>query len=148
MDTRCTSSRCQRWLQYRKRRILLLPDDGNVNLNVLFPPSEPSLTTGLIIRIAFFELITRFSLPLCSHLPHPSPTTPISSVTVIADFGDASFSSFWYFRSHIGEAACLATANYPEILHKVVIVNPPAFFPIVWGWLKVSKKSLVRRKES
>ena len=91
--------------------------------------------------------MARFSLPLCSHLPHPSPTTPISSTTTIVDFEGVSLSSLWSLRGHLGEASRLATANYPETLGRVVVVNSPAFFPTVWGWIKVNPHFLSCRKE-
>ncbi|KAJ3011324.1 hypothetical protein NUW54_g2211 [Trametes sanguinea] len=40
-------------------------------------------------------------------------------------------------RAHLQEASALATANYPETLSTIAVVNSPAFFPTVWGWIKV-----------
>ena len=81
--------------------------------------------------------MTRFTFPLCSHLPHATSPTPISSTTSIIDLGDASLSSLWQLRNHLQEASTLSTANYPETLHNVAIVNSPSFFPVVWRWIKV-----------
>ncbi|KAG5726883.1 Sec14 cytosolic factor [Termitomyces sp. T112] len=86
--------------------------------------------------IALYELMVRFAFPLCSHLPHPSSPTPISSVTTIIDLEHISIGSMWQLRNHLGEASRLATANYPETLNTVVVVNSPPFFPTIWGWIK------------
>ncbi|KAF8879486.1 CRAL-TRIO domain-containing protein [Infundibulicybe gibba] len=86
--------------------------------------------------VALYEFITRFSLPLCTHLPHPESTTPITNTTSIVDLSDVSFMSLWSLRSHLGEASRLASDNYPETLCSVVVVNAPSFFPTVWGWIK------------
>jgi hypothetical protein len=43
----------------------------------------------------------------------------------------------WTLRSHLSESAKLATANYPETLSTIAIVNAPSFFPTIWGWIKV-----------
>jgi len=42
----------------------------------------------------------------------------------------------WVLRSHLQQASTLATANYPETLNTIAIVNSPAFFPTIWGWIK------------
>jgi CRAL/TRIO domain len=78
-----------------------------------------------------------FAFPLCSYLPHPSPTTPISSAVTIIDLQDVSLGFMWALRNHFQEASRLATDNYPETLGTTVVVNSPAFFPTVWSWVKV-----------
>jgi len=42
----------------------------------------------------------------------------------------------WSLRRHLQQASELATAHYPETLHRIAIVNAPAFFPTVWSWIK------------
>ncbi|KAK2459680.1 hypothetical protein APHAL10511_008325 [Amanita phalloides] len=86
--------------------------------------------------IALYELMVRFSFPLCSHLPHPSSPTPISSTTTIIDLEGVSLASLWKLRSHLQEASELASINYPETLHTIAVVNSPSFFSTVWGWIK------------
>lgn len=88
--------------------------------------------------------MTLFTFPLCSSLPHPSTSTstPISSTTSIIDLSTISFSSIWKLRHHLQEASRLATANYPETLGMVVVVNSPSYFPTIWGWIKVMSLSL------
>ena len=82
--------------------------------------------------------MTRFVLPLCTFLPHSTSPTPISSVTTIIDLENVSLGTLWNWRRHLQEASTLATANYPETLSTIVVVNSPSFFPTVWGWVKVS----------
>ena len=48
-----------------------------------------------------------------------------------------SLGALWSFRSHLQDSSRLATANYPETLHAIAVVNSPSFFPTVWGWIKV-----------
>jgi hypothetical protein len=43
----------------------------------------------------------------------------------------------WNWRKHLQEASTLATANYPETLSTIAVVNSPSFFPTAWGWIKV-----------
>ena len=95
-----------------------------------------------INSVALYEYMTRFTLPLCSHLSHATSPTPISSTTSIIDLGDASFTSLWQLRHHLQEASSLSTANYPETLHHVAIVNSPSFFPTIWRWIKVGNVSI------
>ena len=83
--------------------------------------------------------MTRFTFPLCSHLPHATSPTPISSTTSIIDLGEVSLSSLWQLRHHLQEASSMSTANYPETIHHVAIVNSPSFFPTIWRWIKVGK---------
>jgi len=80
--------------------------------------------------------MTRFVLPLCTDLPHPAASTPISSVTTIIDLQDVSFGSMWTLRNHLQQASTLATANYPETLNNIAVVGAPYFFPTIWGWIK------------
>ncbi|GJE91794.1 Sec14p-like lipid-binding domain-containing protein [Phanerochaete sordida] len=86
--------------------------------------------------VALYETMTRFVLPLCTYLPHATAPTPISSVTTIIDLEDVSLSTLWNWRKHLQEASTLATANYPETLSTIAVVNSPSFFPTVWGWIK------------
>jgi len=87
--------------------------------------------------VALWEFMSRFTHPLCSALPHPgAPTTPISSVTSIIDLAHVSLGTMWALRHHLQQASELATAHYPETLHTIAVVNAPAFFPTVWGWIK------------
>jgi len=86
--------------------------------------------------IVLYELMARFCFPLCTALPHPSSPTPISSTTSIIDLEGVSLASMWRLRNHLQEASRLATANYPETLGTIAVVNSPSFFPTVWGWIK------------
>lgn len=102
------------------------------------PASTNSMRHSFIINsVALYEYMTRFTFPLCSHLPHATSPTPVSSTTSIIDLDDVSLSSLWQLRHHLQEASSLSTANYPETLHHVAIVNSPSFFPVIWRWIKV-----------
>ncbi|KAF7368765.1 CRAL/TRIO domain-containing protein [Mycena venus] len=85
--------------------------------------------------IALYEGLVGFILPLSSFLPHPTKT-PITCVTTIVDLQDVSIGGLWSLRGHINECTKLATANYPETLNTIAIVNAPVFFPTIWGWIK------------
>ncbi|KAF8649008.1 hypothetical protein AX16_006122 [Volvariella volvacea WC 439] len=87
--------------------------------------------------IVLYEQMCRFSFALCSHLPHPpNSSTPISCTTSIIDLDSISFTSLWSLRGILQESSQLATANYPETLGVVAVVNSPSFFPTIWGWIK------------
>ncbi|KAA1473730.1 CRAL/TRIO domain-containing protein [Dentipellis sp. KUC8613] len=87
--------------------------------------------------VALWEFMSRFTLPLCTALPHPhDDKTPISTVTSIIDLESVSLGTMWSLRHHLQQASELATAHYPETLHRIAVVNAPAFFPTVWGWIK------------
>ena len=100
------------------------------------------LQSLIINSVALYEYMTRFTFPLCTHLPHVTSPTPISSTTSIIDLGDVSLSSLWQLRHHLQEASSLSTANYPETLHHVAIVNSPSFFPTIWRWIRVGSISI------
>jgi hypothetical protein len=87
--------------------------------------------------IALYESMRHFHLPLCTFLPHPNQTPITCSVTII-DLADVSIGSMWTLRSHLSEASKLATANYPETLSTIAIINAPSFFPTIWNWIKVA----------
>jgi len=57
----------------------------------------------------------------------------------IIDLQRASFRQMWTLRSHFQEASTLATANYPETLGLIAVVNSPSFFPTIWDWIKVTR---------
>lgn len=90
-----------------------------------------------LFSIVLYEFMARFCFPLCSALPHPSNSTPISCTTSIIDLGGVSLTAMWRLRNHLQDASRLATANYPETLGAIAVVNAPSFFPTVWGWIKV-----------
>ncbi|KAJ8582366.1 CRAL/TRIO domain-containing protein [Rhizopogon salebrosus TDB-379] len=83
--------------------------------------------------VVLYETMMLFVLPLCSYLSAP---TSISSVTTIIDLEQVSLSAMWALRSHLQVASTMATANYPETLNTIVIVNSPPFFPTIWNWIK------------
>jgi len=85
--------------------------------------------------VALYEIMTRFILPLCTHLPHTTYPSPITSTTTIIDLAGVSLVSMWSLRNHLQQASALATANYPETLHTIAVVNSPSFFPTIWGWI-------------
>ncbi|KAJ7658571.1 CRAL/TRIO domain-containing protein [Mycena rosella] len=84
--------------------------------------------------VVLCEAMVRFVMPLCSALPHTNQT-PITCVTTIVDLKGLSFGLMWSLRSHLSESITLASANYPETLSTIVIVNAPSFFPTIWGWI-------------
>ncbi|KAH8077045.1 CRAL/TRIO domain-containing protein [Cristinia sonorae] len=86
--------------------------------------------------IALYEVMWRFVMPFCSSLPRRTAPTPVSSVTTIIDLEQVSLTSMWNLRNHLQEASTLATANYPETLNTIAVINSPSFFPTVWGWIK------------
>ncbi|KAH9960087.1 CRAL-TRIO domain-containing protein, partial [Russula dissimulans] len=102
--------------------------------------------------IALWEFMCRFTLPLCSTLPRPTPPSltpgdptssppsqaspPITTITSIVDLGGVSLGLMWSLRRHLQQASELATAYYPETIRRIAIVNAPAFFPTVWSWIK------------
>ncbi|PPR07267.1 hypothetical protein CVT26_012427 [Gymnopilus dilepis] len=86
--------------------------------------------------VVLYEYMDRFTFPLCSQLPHATAAIPISSTTSIIDLANVSFGSLWKLRSHLQEASRMSTANYPETLHHIAIVNSPSFFPTIWNWIK------------
>jgi hypothetical protein len=92
-------------------------------------------------RIALYELMSGFIMPLCSHLHHPTSPAPVSSAMTIIDLKDVTLGSIWNLRSHLQEASALATSNYPETLNTTAIVNSPPFFPTIWSWIKVRSNS-------
>ncbi|KAK0437980.1 CRAL/TRIO domain-containing protein [Desarmillaria tabescens] len=83
--------------------------------------------------VALYEVMTRLVLPVCTHI---HPTRTVSSCTTIIDLSSLTLGTVISLRSHLQEASRLATANYPETLHIIAVVNAPAFFPIIWGWIK------------
>ncbi|KAF5377368.1 hypothetical protein D9757_008018 [Collybiopsis confluens] len=95
--------------------------------------------------IVLYEAMRRFVFPLCSKLPH-STETPISSVMTIIDLADTSLATMWNLRNHLQEASRLATAHYPETLHRTVIINAPDYFNRVWSWVKSWFDEGTRRK--
>jgi len=65
-----------------------------------------------------------------------SDAFPITSVFSIIDLGGVSLATMWSLRHHLQQASEIATAHYPETLHKIAVVNAPSFFGTVWGWIK------------
>ncbi len=85
-------------------------------------------------RVSLYESMVNLVMPLCTHV-HPTGETIFSSTTII-DLSSLTLGSLISLRSHLQEASKLATANYPETLHRIAVVNAPSFFPIIWGWIK------------
>ena len=99
-----------------------------------------------ILSAALVEYMTLFYLPLCTHLPHSTEPTPISSTTTIVDLEGVSLNLVWKLRSLFQEAFRMNSENYPETMSKVVIINLPWFFSTIWDWVKVSSKRRVDGK--
>ncbi|KAI0345696.1 CRAL/TRIO domain-containing protein [Trametopsis cervina] len=127
---RWTGTRDKNGLPLYVYRIGSLDSKMQKDLNAV--PSERRYQRILVLQ----ELMIRFNLPLCTHLPHSTSPTPISSVTTIIDLENVSLGTLWNWRKHLQEASTMGTANYPETLGTIAIVNSPSFFPTVWGWIK------------
>ncbi len=80
--------------------------------------------------------MTRFTFPLCTHLPRATSPTTISSAMTIIDLEHVSFGALWRLRNRLQEASRLSTVNYPETLHAIAIVSSPSSFPTIWNWIK------------
>lgn len=101
-------------------------------------------------RIAILtELMNRLWLPMASFLlakEHPVEEESkkdindnpriISEVTSIVDLGGASLGMMWTLRNHLKQASVLNSAHYPETLGTLALVNVPAFFTTIWGWIQ------------
>ncbi|PSS37087.1 hypothetical protein PHLCEN_2v1126 [Hermanssonia centrifuga] len=111
---------------------LYSPPQGQDEGGIISRPSHDEPT----LLVALYEVMCRFVLPLCTYLPHRTAPTPISSVTTIIDLEQVTITSLWNWRRHLQEASTLATANYPETLSTIVVVNSPSFFPTAWSWIK------------
>jgi hypothetical protein len=61
----------------------------------------------------------------------------ICSIVTIVDLGGASLMQLWGLRNHLQQGSVLATANYPETIDSIFVVNSPSFFPTVWSWIQV-----------
>jgi hypothetical protein len=108
----------------------------------------------LIRLFALYENLTRFVMPLCTALTdREHPRTPITQSNNIVDISGVGLKQFWNLRSHMQDASTLATARYPETLDRIFvrtlksfrmkqranisqIIGAPAFFNVVWGWIK------------
>lgn len=130
----CVSPSLPRWTSPARPRCHL----ARAALSAHVRPSRAHLRIDiyLIFRVVLHETMVGFVLPLCSHLPHASEPTPVSQVTTLIDLQSVSFSAMWSLRGHLQQASTLATANYPETLSTIAVVNSPSFFPTIWGWIK------------
>ncbi|KAI0246368.1 CRAL-TRIO domain-containing protein [Lactifluus subvellereus] len=91
--------------------------------------------------VALWEFMSRFIFPFFPDAPTPSPLSPpppppITATMSIIDLGGVSLGTMWSLRHHLQQASELATAHYPETVHTIAVVNAPAFFPIIWSWIK------------
>lgn len=64
------------------------------------------------------------------------PPSQVTSVISVVDLSGISLTQLWNIRSHLQQASTLATANYPETLNSIFVLNAPAFFPTAWNWFK------------
>jgi hypothetical protein len=83
--------------------------------------------------ISLTEFLCRFVLPLCADL---SSDKSVDCVTTIIDLEGISLSSLWSLKSHLQQSIQLTSANYPETINTICVVNAPSFFPTIWGWVK------------
>lgn len=83
--------------------------------------------------ICLTEFLCRFVLPLCADL---SSDKSVDCVTTIIDLEGISLSSLWSLKSHLQQSIQLTSANYPETINTICVVNAPSFFPTIWGWVK------------
>ena len=60
----------------------------------------------------------------------------ICSGSTIIDLSSVSLTQLWGVRGHLQQSSVLGTENYPETIDSIFVVNSPAFFPTVWGWVQ------------
>ncbi|KAF8340268.1 CRAL-TRIO domain-containing protein [Cantharellus anzutake] len=100
--------------------------------------------------IALYEYMLQGVLNLCAALAKDTPSainsasgvtsslppSQVSSVRTMVDLAGVSLSQLWNIRSHLQQASNLATANYPETLNSIFVLNAPGFFPTAWNWFQ------------
>ncbi|KAK4690915.1 hypothetical protein P7C71_g5978, partial [Lecanoromycetidae sp. Uapishka_2] len=80
------------------------------------------------------EYVNRFTLRLCTQLPHPSGLGSIIDKTVnIVDLSKVGLRKFWALLSVLQTASNMATAHYPETVERIFVVGAPYFFPTIWN---------------
>ena len=137
----------------------LWSDDTNECMFVVFQPGGNLLIIHVPSfvwphRVALCEYMFNGVLNLCGALsadaysssPSPPPDSSpantlrtrdqICSVSTIIDLSSVSLTQLWGVRGHLQQSSTLGTENYPETIDSIFVVNSPAFFPAVWGWIQ------------
>ncbi|KAI9888621.1 MAG: hypothetical protein M1814_006602 [Vezdaea aestivalis] len=100
-------------------------------------PKTTTKTDPRLLRLfALYEYQQHFTSHISSAQSRPNPEVPICQGATIADISNVGLKQFWNLRSHMQEVSVLLNANYPETLDWIFIIGAPAFFPVVWGWIK------------
>lgn len=101
-------------------------------------PAHKNMSTPAksLALYAVMHNILNFVFPLCSSIPRSDTSISITKSTNIIDISGVGLSQWWALKSHIQAAGVLTTDYYPDILDKTFVVGAPAFFSIVFGWVK------------
>ncbi|RKF77898.1 SEC14 cytosolic factor [Golovinomyces cichoracearum] len=100
-------------------------------------PTDSKLCSKFIRLCALYESMVKFTMPMCSLNPDRMfPHTPVTQCCNLVDVSGVGLKQFWNLRRHMLDASTLATAHYPETLDCIIIIGTPAFFPVVWGWIR------------
>lgn len=88
------------------------------------------------------EIGERYLFDLCSSLQDRSVTTPeqvgssITCTSCILDMDGMPFSGFWTLRNLLQKSTQINSSHHPETAYLMAIVNAPAFYSVVWSWMK------------
>ena len=74
------------------------------------------------------EVLTRYILPAASS----KAGKPVYQLTMIVDLAGSSIYQFNNYRPFLVAMQAILVPNYPEILHKLYMINAPFIFTSIW----------------
>lgn len=118
--------------------------DSTIQKEISSTPSERRYERIIALHEYMFQGIVNLCAALSKDAYKENPEAAsqmrtreqLCSVTTIIDLSEASLTQMWAMRNHLQQASVLATANYPETIDSIFVVNSPSFFPTVWGWIQ------------
>ncbi|KAK2768506.1 hypothetical protein FQN54_000361 [Arachnomyces sp. PD_36] len=97
---------------------------------------ETSMTAVQRASIAH-DYLTRFVFPLCTAMQdRPKPTVPITRSLYLIDLATFTMKQGWDVKNWTSDIGQLLMTGYPEIIDRILVLNAPSYFAMMWGIMR------------
>ncbi|KAJ5808862.1 SEC14 cytosolic factor [Penicillium riverlandense] len=122
---------------------ICLFDIGHLNRSTLTEYEKsrgtaPETSMAAIQRASIaHDHLTRFVFPLCTAMQdRPRPTVPITSALYLVDIAAFTIKQAWDIKNYTSDIGHLLMMGYPEIIDRLLVINAPSYFAMMWGIMR------------
>ncbi|KAF8510074.1 CRAL-TRIO domain-containing protein [Hysterangium stoloniferum] len=103
---------------------------GKRDVTALYQEVDPKIHWRSLL--VMLESFVRELMPACAK----TSGKPVDGTCIVVDFNGFGLRQFWEMKYLIKEALQIAQDYYPETMGRVILINTPATFSMIWAVIK------------